>query len=301
MKKSLLLFLVVILLSAFSQAFAQPDPQMGPPKVLLIVREEIKPGMMGVHNRHSAEFAGIFSEMQTPNHRIAMVPVAGNENEVIYVTPIESFAELEGINQATDKKLEAAVGMTRAKLDRLDKEAPALHAAMRDMWALYRPELSFNPGVAIPQMRYFAVTTTRVRPGFDAVYVDYLQKLLNVAREKAKVNNLHVAVFQVTSGAPGGTYLAFRPMKSLAELDDRIATRVRAAMSDDQRKDADKAVRESIISSESSTYAFAPRMSYVPKDFVAGDPTFWNPKPEMVAKPKPTKRAPKPPPPPPAQ
>jgi len=301
MKKSLLLFLVVVVLSAFSQVFAQPEPErMGPPKMLLIVREEIKPGMMGVHSRHSAEFAGIFSEMKTPNNRIAMVPVAGSENEVIYITPLDSFAELERVNQATDKKLEGATGMTKASLDRLDKEAPALHAAMRDMWALYRPELSFNPAVPIPQMRYFQITTTRVRPGYDAQYADYIQKLVNVARAKAKVDNLHVAVFQVISGAPDGTYMIFRPMKSLAELDDPIGQRVRAVMSDDQKKEADKSVREAIMSSDVSTYAFAPRMSYVPKSMADVDPAFWNPKPDMAMKPKPKKRAPKPPPPPPA-
>jgi hypothetical protein len=302
MKKSLLLFLVVILSCAFSQVMAQPGPrEMPPPKALLIVREDIKPGMMGVHGRHSAEFAGIFGQMQTPNHRIAMVPVAGSENEVIYITPLESFAEFESMNQTTDKKLAGASGMTKTSLDRLNKEAPALHAAMRDMLAIYRPELSFNPGAPINQMRYFQVTTTRVRPGYDSQYADYIQKLLNVARTKAKVDNLHVALFQVISGAAGGTYMSFRPLKSLAELDDPIAQRVRAGMSDDQRKDVDKLVREAIMSSEVSTYAFVPSMSYVPKNFASGDPTFWNPKPEMAVKPKPKKRAPKPPSPPPAQ
>jgi hypothetical protein len=83
------------------------------------------------------------------------------------------------------------------------------------------------------------------------------------------------------------------------ELDDPIASRVRASMSDDQRKDADKAVREAVMSSDVSTYAFAPRMSYVPKDFASADAAFWHPKPDMAMKPKPKKRAPKPPPPPP--
>ena len=161
MKKSLLLCLVVVLLSAFSQVFAQPAP----PPALLIVREEIKPGMMGVHNRHSAEFTSIFSQLQTPNHRIAMVPVAGNENEVIYITPLDSFAELETMNRATDAKLESATGVTRASLDRLDKEGPTLHNAMRDMLAIYRPELSFNPGVNIAQMRYFQSQQPALSPG----------------------------------------------------------------------------------------------------------------------------------------
>lgn len=297
MRKSLLLA-VVTLAAAFSQVMVQAQERMSPPNVLLIVREEIKPGMMGAHGRHSADFANIFKQLQTPNHRIAMVPVAGNENEVIYITALGSFAEIEGVNQATDKKLGSANGGMRVKLDGLDKEAPSMHNAMRDMWAIYRPELSFKPGVEIPRMRYFAITTTRIRPGYDAVYVEYVQKVINVARQKAKADNLHVAVFQVTAGAPAGTYMIFRPLKSLAELDDQIGVRVRAAMSDDQRKDADKAVRESVMSSETSTYAFAPSMSYVPREVAAVDPDFWSPKPQMAIKPKPRKRAPKPPPPP---
>jgi hypothetical protein len=187
-----------------------------------------------------------------------------------------------------------ASGNTKAELDRLDKEAPMLHAGMRDMLTIYRPELSYKADVDIRTMRYFSVTTTRIRPGHDAQYADYVQKLVNFAREKAKIDNLHVATFQVVSGAPGGTYLIFRPLKSLAEFDDPIAMRVRASMGDDMRKDADKAVSEAVLSSEISTYAFAPDLSYLEKEFIAGDPGFWNAKPAMMAKPKPKKKMAKP-------
>jgi len=289
MKKSLLLLAALVLISAFASALAQNGE--GPPKVLAITREEIKPGMMPAHNRHSAAFVGIFNKLQTRNYRIAMVPVAGNENEVLYVTPCDSFAEVENVFADTEKKMAGASGPVKAQLAWLEKEAPDLHSAMRDMLLTYRSELSFNPGVDIPKMRYFAITTIRVRPGHDAQYSDYVQKLVNVARQKAKADNLHIAVFQVLSGAPGGTYMAFRPLRSLAEMDDPIGMRVRAAMGDDQRKDADKAAGEAIISSETATYMFAPRMSYVPKEMAAGDPAFWNPKPEPPPRPRPKKRA----------
>jgi hypothetical protein len=294
MKKSLLLILAVVFLSAFTSVFAQE----GPPKVLYLVREEIKPGMMGTHTRHAGEFVSIFNQVQSPNHRIALVPFAGNENEVLYVTAGESFAEIERMNKETDKKMSSINGSWKVKMDALDKEAPALHAGMRDMLALFRPELSFNPGVNIPQMRYFSITTIRIRPGYDAAYAEYLQKTINVARTKAKVDNFHVAVFQVVTGGPAGTYMAFRPMRSLAEMDDPIGPRVRAAMTEEQRKDGDKAVREAVMSSETSTYAFVPSMSYVDKGFASVDPDFWSPKPQMAIKPKPRRRTPKPPAPP---
>jgi hypothetical protein len=295
MKKSLLMFVVLFLASTGSAVIAQTPPAThGPPKVLYLVREDIKPGMMPAHNKHSASFATIFGRLQTPNHRIALVPVAGSENEVVYLTGADTFAELEGMLQATDKKMGAATGTTKSELARLQGEAQQLHAAMRDMLAIYRPELSFNPGVVLPQMRYFTITTVRLRPGKDAAYTEYIQKVMNVAREKAKVNNVHLAVFQVVSGTANGTYLIFRPMKSLGEMDDPVGMRVRAAMGDDMRKEADKTVSDAVMSSDSSTYWLTPEMSYVEKEFAAVDPAFWNPKPEPVAaKPKPRKRTPK--------
>jgi hypothetical protein len=294
MKKSLLM--LIVLLSACSAVMAQTMPAPhGPPKVLYLVREDIKPGTMPAHNKHSANFATIFGRLQTPNYRIALVPVAGSENEVVYLTGAETFAQLEGMLQATDKKMGAATGATKAELARLAVEAPQLHNAMRDMFAIYRPELSFNPGVVLPQMRYFSITTVRLKPGKDAEYAEYVQKIVNVARTKAKVDNFHAAVFQVISGTGGGTYMIFRPMKSLGELDEPVNMRVRAAMSDDMRKDADKSYSDAVMSSETSTYWLTPEMSYVEKEFAAVDPTFWNAKPEPVAvTPKPRKRTPKP-------
>jgi len=293
MKKSLLLVLLSLFVCCFSQANAQTDDMNSPPRVLLVVREEIKPGMMPAHNRHSAGYSGIFGKLKTPNHRIAMIPVAGSENEVMYLTACESFADLEMITKETDKKLASVDGTMGAELARLDKEAPDLHSSMRDVLAVYRPELSFKPGVDIAQMRYFAITTVRVRPGQEDNYSEYLRTLINTAREKAKAET-HVAAYQVIAGMPGTTYMFFRPMKSLAEYDLRIGPRVREAMTDDQKKKADKMAGESVIVSETSIFAFNPRMSYLPKEFTASDSAFWNPAPEAVAKPKPKKRVVKP-------
>ena len=269
---------------------AQTPTPPGPPQVLLIVREEIKPGMMAAHNRHSAGYAGIFNKLKTPNHRIAMVPVAGNENEVVYLTAGESFSDLEMITKQTDKKMSSANGAMEVELARLDKEAPDLHSGMRDILAIYRPELSYQPGVDVAQMRYFAVTTVRVRPGQEDNYSEYVRTVQNAAREKIKAD-AHFAVYQVIAGMPGTTFMVFRPMKSLAEYDLRIAPRVREAMTDEQKKKADKILGESIMVSETSIYAFNPSMSYLSKEFTARDPGFWNPAPDVVVKPKPKKRA----------
>jgi hypothetical protein len=299
MRKLFLGLAIALLASGFSQVVAQPaERRMGPPPVLLVVREDIKPGKMGDHSTHSAAYARIFRELQTTSYRIALVPVAGSENEVIYITPLQTFKEMEQMQNDTDKRMSGVSGPMKSQLDRLDKEAPDLHAAMRDMFTVFRPELSFDPGVDIRVMRYFAITTVRVRPGQEEQYAEYVRNLVNVARTKAKAE-LHIAAFQVIAGSPSPTYMFFRPMKSLAEYDLKIATRVREAMSDDQKKKADKMAGETVVFSETSVYAFNPRMSYVPKDFADGDPGFWNPKPEPPPPPKPRRPAPKKPPAPP--
>jgi hypothetical protein len=295
MRKSLF-SLLLLALACSGAALAQKPDEHGPPKVLLIVREDIKPGMMPAHNKHSAVFASMFGKLQTPNHRIALLPIAGSENEVLYLTGGDTFAELEKNTKDTDMRMSKVNASMQAELDRLEKEAPALHAGMRDLLTIYRPELSYSPTVVLPTMRYFAITTVRIRPGQEEQYAEYVRTLVNAARDKAKAE-LHVAAFQVIAGSPATTIMFFRPMKSLAEYDLRIGPRVREAMTEEQRKKADKMASESIMVSETSIYAMNPSMSYVEKEFAALDPTFWSPKPEVAMKPKPKKRVAPPPPP----
>lgn len=290
--KTSLFGLLLLLLSCFVGAFAQNAAQnQSPPKVLMIVREEIKPGMMPAHNKHSANFANIFSKLPTSNHRLALVAVAGNENEVIYLNPGDSFAELERVIKETDAKLSVAQPSLQAELNRLNKEAPELHTGTRDLLATYRPDLSYDPDVDIAAVRYFAITTVRVRVGLEDQYADYVKNMLNTARTKIKAE-LHLAAYQIIAGAPTTTYMFLRPMKSLAEYDLRIGPRVREAMTDEQRKKADRSIWESLVITETSVYLVNPSMSYVEKEIVARDQTFWGPKPEVAATgPKPKKRS----------
>ncbi|MGQ0762285.1 MAG: hypothetical protein ACT4OT_09780 [Acidobacteriota bacterium] len=280
MKRLFLLATILVLVSGFANVTAQ-ERTISPPPVLLIVREDIKPGKMPAHNTHSEAFAQIFGRLKAPAYRIAMLPVAGSENEVLYITALQSFAEMEKMQAETDKKMSEATGANRMELDRLEREGPDLHAGMRDMMAVYRPELSYQPGVDITKMRYMAVTTVRVRPGQEEQYSEYMRTVLNTVRDKIKAE-LHVAAFQVIAGSPGTTFMFFRPIKSLAEYDLRIGARTREAMGDDQKKKADKMVSESVMFTETSVYAFNPRMSFVPDDFASGDPSFWRPRPRAT-------------------
>ena len=81
-------------------------------------------------------------------------------------------------------------------------------------------------------------------------------------------------------------------MKSLSDYDLKIGGRVRQAMSDEQKKKADKTAGEVILNTETTVYAFMPQMSYVPKEMVARDATFWGPKTEEASARRPARKRP---------
>jgi hypothetical protein len=78
---------------------------------------------------------------------------------------------------------------------------------------------------------------------------------------------------------PGGTYLIFTPRKSLAELDPNpaVSRAVQEALGEDNAKKRQKLFAESVMSTDTSIYAFSPRMSYVPKEWAKTGGAFWAP------------------------
>ena len=57
------------------------DPE-GPPPVLALGREEIKPGKMGVHGKTSAGYAAVLAKANPAMHWIGFTPVSGEVTEV---------------------------------------------------------------------------------------------------------------------------------------------------------------------------------------------------------------------------
>ena len=198
-------------------ALAQAPP--GPPPVLVVTVEEIKPGSMGPHEKSVASYFALFERAKVPTRRIGLQPVSGDINHVVYLEAHESFADIEA---ATRREVEAIAANPawQAELERLDRETGAFHVSQKAMIATFRPDLSYQPLAmdAVARARYFNMTTTVLNPGKGTDYTEYM-KQLNRAREKAQVADIHTAVYQVTSGSAPGTYLTFFMDRSLAEED----------------------------------------------------------------------------------
>lgn len=100
-KTVLVLFAFCVFGSTIVQASAQAPA--GPPLVIHIVREDIKTGMMEAHSREANATVQIWAKAKSPHQRLAMVPIAGNENEVTYIWPFPSFAAYEKAQKDLDK------------------------------------------------------------------------------------------------------------------------------------------------------------------------------------------------------
>jgi len=281
MKKCLFFLLAFsLVLTTSIPAFAQ---RPGPPKVLLIVREDIKPGMMGPHSIEANGVVNIYAKAKSPWHRLAMIPVAGNENEVMYFWGYDSFSEMEKSNKDLDM-----LGVTyKADFDRNQHAGEDYHSSQRDSISVFREDLSYNPGAVIANMRYMRIQTVRVKPGHQREFEES-RRMVKAAHEKAKIDE-HMAVFQMVGGAQSGTYLIIIPWKSL----DGLATLPHGknywdAMGSDNRDKLDKISNDSIIFEAVEVYAFAPQLSYMSEQAIALDPGFWTLK--TLSKPAPVSK-----------
>jgi len=276
--------LLGVLLLSTAAAVAQEQPT-GPPPVLSIGQEEIKPGSMGAHEKQVVSYMALFNRANVRGSRLGLVPVSGDDNQILYLEGYASFADLEATRNKSDETFAASPAL-QAELDTLDRQAGPMHTTQKTLIAVYRADLSYRPlGTdAVGKARYFSVTTNRIKPGRYADYEEYA-KQLNRAREKANLNE-HVSVYQVLTGATTGTFVSFTASRSLSEWDDvtrGMQARNKAvdeALGGDvvakQRRETAEAI---FADSRSSLYAFSPKISRPSAQIVAADPDFWSPKP----------------------
>jgi hypothetical protein len=147
----------------------------------------------------------------------------------------------------------------------------------------FRPEFSLRPEVDIPHMRYFEISHFQVRPGHDKEWEE-LVKLVIAAYEK--IPDAHWAAYACAYGLPDTSYIIFNPMKSASEIDRNFAAgkEFEAAMGEEGMRKLGELSAAAIESSQTNLFAFNPRMSYAPDEWIKADPGFWKPKAAAASK-----------------
>jgi hypothetical protein len=277
--KKFVLFAPLAFLVGVLPAAAQTTAPPAPPKVIQIFREEVKPGKTAAHQKIEAGWPKAFAQAKWPTYYLAATSVTGPA-EAWFITGYPSYAAFEADQQNLEKA--SALFAETQRLSALDGE---VLTQGRSMLAAYRDDLSYNTGVNLAKMRYFTITVTRVRPGHTAEFVE-ARKLVKAAHEKAGLTD-GAAIYQVSAGAPSGTFLILVARASMEELDkdDVIhGDSYRQALGGEAGQKRLAEIQSSaLISSESNHFAFSPAMSYASPRMIEGDPAFWAPKPAAAA------------------
>ncbi|HYK34500.1 hypothetical protein [Alloacidobacterium sp.] len=260
------------LAAAFAQEAAEST--MPPPKVLVVMREFLKPGRQGsAHQSSESAFVQAFKSANWPTHYFAADGLTGRPRADFFVG-YDSFEAWEKDTQAT-----AANPTLAAALDKAQQADGDLLSEYDTGVFAYRDDLSLHGPVDIAHMRYFEVNSYRVRPGHGAEWEE-LVKQYRSAYEKA-IPGAHWAMFEGMYGADtAGVFLIFTPMKSLAEVDHFMADskKVMDSVGANEMKKLEDMEASCVESHQSSLLMFNPKMSYPRDEWVKADPDFWSTK-----------------------
>lgn len=276
MRKLLSLLLTVALMlpvAAWAQTQATEKTaasaeHMGPPNIIRIGREEVKPGRIDAHNKLEAAWAEGIRKAGLPTYYLAATSVTG-PSEAWFISGYNSWADLEKENKLFDN-----TPALTSVMQQYGPQESDLLSNMRTVIARYREDLSYQPNIQLGQMRYFNVRTVRVRAGHDSDYLQ-IRKIVNEARQKANFD-VHQAVFQVASGGNSSTYLVFTPVKTLDQVDQATPAMTEKLLADDARKELLALVDKTIMYTEDQILAFDPKMSNASPQTVAQDSEFWS-------------------------
>ena len=272
-KKMYRSLLVVCLLFGIASVTAAQEKAgtMGPPKVLTVIREVLKPGKGGAaHEKSERAFVQAMSAANAPDHYIALDALTGPSRSLFFAG-YDSFAQWEERQMADQKNATLSAALDRAA----EADGELLQSYESGVYVL-REDQSYNPG-DLAHIRYFEISVYKVKPGHDADW-ETIVKMVTPALKQANPED-HWAMYEHIYGAGGSWFAVMRTMKSAAEIDRSFASdpKFAAAMGEDGMKKLSELSAAAIESSESNLFMINPRMSYASPDMIKADPDFWKP------------------------
>ena len=278
------LFVGMFLPAAEAQQPAAPAPST--PPVLVIYREEVKPGRAAAHAANETAWATAYLKGAAPQQWLGMTSVAG-PTEAWFLSGYASYEEFQKSEDAIEGHATLA-----ADSDRFSAVDGDLVNRTSTIVAANRPALSYRSDVKLPDMRYMQVDIVRVKAGFDG---DFRTAWRTIAEAHTKGNmDEHWAVYEVDAGAQDLTFYFFYPRKTLSEIDKsgpmHAAAAYRDAVGENGRNQQREMFQRSVESSQTLIFKFRPAMSVLTKEWTDTDPAFWSPKPVAAVKNPPVKK-----------
>jgi len=268
-----LLLWFVLSTEIFAQA--QKDAPGAPPKVLLVVYQQILPGKAGERQRLEVETSRRFDELDVPITWIELEAVTGPP-QALFFDPADSFAELD--------RAGAMLARTFATYPELAEQQQQIEerlSSSKTVVAVRRDELGYHPErMDLSKARYLRISVVSLRTGHERDFAE-ARKILASPPGVDRSSVLAAVVYEVDSGMPQPTFLAVESLRSLADADRKLDTDRHAQQNlpETERSRLEQIAREAYASVESNLYAVHPEMSHVSKEFASGDLAFWKPTP----------------------
>ena len=265
------LTVLALVAGSTATALAQGMPATQP-KFLTVIREQVKPGRADDHGKWEAGWPAAYEKAKASYNYIALASMTGPQ-EVWYVTPLANQAAYGDMMAK-----EQADPMLSAELERLAKGDGEFLSDWNALHAVAVPDLSHGAFPDVAMMRYWEITTFRVRPGHYAGWVAATNAYKAASARSAPGASWRT--YEVVAGAPGGTYLVFSSIGSFAEFDKMMAEGEATwkGMTEEELATMRKFMTEGLISTVTNRYRLDPGQSYVNAETRAKDPAFWNPK-----------------------
>jgi hypothetical protein len=251
---------------------AQENGLNGPPKVLVVHREMMKPhrgGMM--HEKTEGAFVAALRANHVDIHYFAMTSMSGPDR-ALFFSGYGSMAAWETDEMAIAKHAMAAEAMDHANAadgDLLAETSPSVW--LRD------DEMSRNPH-DLKGARYMQISQYLVKPGHVAEWEE-LVKVVKEAYAKG-VPEASWVIFEERYGANGNAYIVLTSMKSLSEVDGMLGSgkAFADALGEGGMKKLGQLEAACVESWQMNLFSINPKMSNPSEQWVKDDPDFWAPK-----------------------
>jgi hypothetical protein len=258
-----------LLLGSLHPALGQDLPTTQP-KLLTIIREQVKIGRSAEHSKFEAAFSAAFQKAKSHEYYLAVTSMTGS-NEAWYLIPHDSHAEVAETMKRWDKD-----PVLSAELDRLALADAEYISAAQTIEAVARPDLGVGTFPELSKARFFEISIFQIRPGCEMQFDDVAKAY--AAATKRVAPKASYRAYQVLAGMSQPTFLFFSSVEDYAEFDQRLAEGpaiFKGANSDEMA--AFQKFREVAERVESNRYRLDPVQSYVSKETREKDPDFWLP------------------------
>jgi hypothetical protein len=241
------------------------------PKMITLVREQVKAGRAADHAKHEAGWPAAYEKAKSPDYYLAMTSITGPA-EAWYIIPRESHAA-----EAEAMKREDKDPALSAELARLSARDAEFINGVTVLQAVARPDLSIGAFPDTSKVRFFQIGIYMVRPGqgekFDALAKTYGKARLRAASKSS------FRVYSVIAGMPTPTYLVISSVEDYAQFDQMMADDFATFTSTTEDEKAEFAKFGDIVAKEEyNRFRVDPVQSYVPRETREKDPDFWMPK-----------------------